>query len=92
MQVRSGLPRGRRGWLEAFLPCLTWIRGYNWRQWLIVRATAAQLVEKTQHVHHLASQCNMHREQRACTHAEPPAAASSNNVRACLHPSEGGTG
>lgn len=64
MQVRSGLPQGRRGWLEAFLPCLTWIRGYNWRQWVIVRATAAQLVEKTQHVHHLASL--QHASRAAC--------------------------
>lgn len=52
MQVRSGLPRGRRGWLEAFLPCLTWIRGYNWRQWLIVSTCSAL---NAQHVHHLAS-------------------------------------
>ena len=34
--VKSALPKGRRGWLEAFLPCLSWVRGYNWRQWLIV--------------------------------------------------------
>ncbi|KAI7846029.1 hypothetical protein COHA_000566 [Chlorella ohadii] len=33
--VKSALPKGRRGWLEALLPCLSWVRGYNWRQWLI---------------------------------------------------------
>ena len=34
-EFRATLPQGALGWAEAVLPCIRWLRGYRWRQWLV---------------------------------------------------------